>query len=82
MGGDASAGDACTPVDIDAGDMGIDCTPDLELPDCPVGAALGCAQSACLTGCSDFFVCKPMSTGPEWVDVAYCTCEGQLVYIK
>ena len=56
------------------------CTPDLENPpDCPVEAALGCAESACLTGCSDFFLCKATSTGPQWIDVAYCDCDGQLL---
>jgi hypothetical protein len=75
-GGDAGeAPDACTPVHIDLTGETTDCMPDLENPDCPVEAALGCAESACLTGCSDFFLC----TVNGWVDVAYCTCELQLV---
>ena len=81
-GGDAgsSDSDACTPVHIDVSGMTMGCTPGLENPpDCPVAAALGCEESACLTGCTDFFLCKSTSTGPEWVDVAYCTCEGQLI---
>ena len=77
---DASNGDACTPVHIDLAGKTSGCTPDLENPpDCPVEAALGCAESACFTSCSDFFLCKATSTGPQWIDVAYCNCDGQLV---
>jgi len=72
---DAGGDGACTPVHIDADGGATDCTPDLAFPDCPVQAAETCAESACLTGCSDFFLC----TAPGWVDVAYCTDQGQLI---
>jgi hypothetical protein len=81
-GGD---GGACTPVVIDTTGEATNCTPDLAFPDCPVQAALGCAESACVTGCSDFFLCvaasNPMcgATSNCWIDVAYCTDDGQLV---
>jgi hypothetical protein len=74
---DASDGGACTPVKIDLSGLTTGCTPDLQNPpDCPIQAALGCEQSACLTECTDFFLCQSTSMGPEWVDVAYCACDG------
>jgi hypothetical protein len=80
--------DGCTPVVINTTGETMDCTPDLagEEGDCPIQAALGCAQRACLTGCSDFFLCVSVGTagcigspGPCWIDVAYCTDDGQFV---
>ncbi len=81
-GGDASDGDACTPVNIDVSHEAMDCTPDLEFPDCPAQAALGCAETVCSTGCDTFYLCENTSEGLGWVSVAYCTCEGQLVVQK
>ncbi len=72
--GGASDG-ACTMVTINTMGEQQDCTPDLEGTDCPFQAALGCAQTACSTGCTDFWLCSMAG----WVDVAYCTCDGQLV---
>jgi hypothetical protein len=77
----------CTPPAIDMGpDAGIsqDCTVDLEAPDCPIAAAEPCAQEACLTGCSDFFICSGnVAPGcpvpPCWVDVAYCDDNGNFI---
>jgi hypothetical protein len=78
--------DGCTPVVIDTTGQTTGCTPDNAFPDCPVAAAEGCAQSACLTGCGDFFLCVSPGTGdcqdvdtPCWIDVAYCTDDGQLI---
>jgi hypothetical protein len=73
-------------VTVDAGPQGFDCTPDNEFPDCPFAAA-ECAESACLTGCTDFFFCYagpcPVGTmevpGPCWKHVAYCDDSGHLV---
>jgi len=83
VGGGASdggqpEGGACTPVSIDTQGQAIDCTPDLQEPDCPVEAAFPCVETACLTGCLDFFRCTP--TG--WVDAAYCTDDGDFVILK
>ncbi|MFT3770100.1 MAG: hypothetical protein QM820_32120 [Minicystis sp.] len=72
-GGPPDAG-SCTPVTIDTTGKATDCTPDLQDPDCPVEAVLGCAEMACVTGCSDFYLC----TSNGWDAVAYCD-EGQLV---
>ena len=66
--------DACTPVVIDHTGETIGCTPDLQEPDCPAEAAEQCSESACLTGCTDFFLC----TADGWKDVAYCTEDGQI----
>ena len=76
-GGDGGLGEAgpCTPVNIDTSGKATNCTPDLQEPDCPVEAATGCAETVCLTGCSDFFLCKKSG----WIDVAYCTDDGELV---
>ena len=65
----------CTPVVIDTAGETIGCTPDLQEPDCPMEAAMGCAESVCLTGCSDFFLCAKGG----WTSVAYCTDEGAIV---
>jgi hypothetical protein len=73
---DAGASDGpCVMANINLVGQTQDCTPDLAFPDCPVSAALGCADQACLTGCSDFWLCSMAG----WVDVAYCTCDGQLI---
>lgn len=75
--GDAGSGGAgpCTPVSIDTSGKSSGCAPDLQEPDCPVEAAMGCAESVCSTGCGDFYLC----TKGGWIDVAYCTLEGELV---
>ncbi len=82
-GGPDFDGGPCVPVVVDGGGPGADCTPELEGPfDCDVAAA-ACYGTACITGCSDFFFCSagpcPGGTAPCWIDVAYCTDEGQLV---
>jgi hypothetical protein len=73
-GGDGGDG-GCAPVMIDHTGEEAGCTPDLQHPDCPASAAETCEQTACLSGCFDFFLCK----GEGWVEVAYCTEEGQIV---
>lgn len=80
-GGDAGqgGGGVCTPTGIDTSHQGIDCMPDLEEPDCPVEAAEPCQETACLTGCVDFFLCQKLDGGVAWIDVAYCDDSGQLV---
>jgi hypothetical protein len=65
-------------VHIDLTGQTTGCTPDLQNPDCPVQAAMGCAESVCLTGCGDFFLC--LSSG--WLDVAYCADDGGLVVTR
>lgn len=70
----------------DAGGLGCDaaieastatgCAPELELPDCPVEAAHGCAAAACATGCEAFFAC----TSAGWSEQPVASCvDGGLV---
>jgi hypothetical protein len=70
-GGGAEPGDAgpdaCTPVNVNTHGQTSDCG-GLENPDCPIEAAGSCEETACLTGCLDFFVCEQGS----WIAVAYC----------
>jgi hypothetical protein len=56
-----------------------DATQQLMSPDCPIEAGETCAQSVCLTGCTDFFICKNVSGELTWIEVAYCDCNGDLV---
>jgi hypothetical protein len=71
--GDAADPDACTPFMFDDKDQVPYCTPSLENPpDCPSQAAEGCVEAACLTGCTDFFLC----TKQGWIDVGYCDDDG------
>ncbi len=77
-GGPSDAGPddgPCAMVSIDLTGQTQDCMPDLAFPDCDVAAALGCVQQACLTGCSDFWMCSMAG----WIAVAYCTDDGQLI---
>lgn len=69
--GDAGP-DACSPTGIDHTDESVGCTPDLQDPDCPANAAEPCAETACATGCLDFYLC----TADGWRGVAHCTDEG------
>jgi hypothetical protein len=70
---DAGATDGCTPFKFDDKDQAPHCEPSLENPpDCPSQAAEGCLESACITGCSDFFLC----TKHGWIDVGYCDDDG------
>jgi hypothetical protein len=83
-GGGGTGADAgpCVPVTLDAGPLGADCMPDLAFPDCDFDA-ITCADTACFTGCSDFFICSGSTqlcmggAPPCWVDVAYCDDYGQ-----
>ncbi len=68
-------GAACTPVVIDHTGETSGCAPDLQSPDCPAAAVETCAETACLTDCADFFLCKTEG----WSAVAYCNDEGQVV---
>lgn len=74
-GGPVIDGGPCTPVSIDTTGKKTGCTPDLQDPDCPVEAAESCVETACLTGCADFFLC----TKDGWSQVAFCDDDGQLV---
>jgi hypothetical protein len=71
--GEAGPSNVCTPfvVGVEAGAQ--NCTPDLEVPDCPIEAA-ECVESACTTGCTDFYVCEP----DGWLVVASCDDQGHL----
>jgi hypothetical protein len=62
----------CTPTGIDTTGATTGCTPDLQSPDCPAEAAEPCAETACLTGCLDFFLC----TKDGWTAVAHCSDDG------
>jgi hypothetical protein len=66
-------GGPCTPFKFDDKGQAENCGPSLENPpDCPSQAAEGCLESACITGCTDFFLC----TKQGWVDVGYCDDDG------
>jgi hypothetical protein len=74
-GSGGGAGGSCTLVTLDhTGEQG-GCAPDLQSPDCPAAAAETCAETACLTGCLDFFLC----TKEGWATVAYCDEDALLV---
>jgi hypothetical protein len=80
-------GGTCTPPPVDLGpDAGLSqgCDVDLEPPDCPIAAAEPCVENACLTGCTDFFICSADTAPgcpqpPCWIDVAYCDDAGNFV---
>lgn len=76
-GGAGGGGASCEPVVIDKTGEVKGCKPDLQSPDCPAVAAETCPQAACLTDCSDFFLC----TKDGWKDVAYCDPDGNLVIV-
>lgn len=86
-GGGADAGSGtdamCTPVVVSHAGEAIGCQPGLEAPDCPVAVADGaCAESVCLTGCIDFYLCVHVADplhDRSWSAVAYCDENGQLV---
>jgi hypothetical protein len=82
-GGDAgSDGGPCAPLTVDAGAPGFDCMPDLISPDCALDAVTCPDDTACFTGCTDFFVCSAGpcgGPGPCWIDVAYCDDFGHFV---
>jgi hypothetical protein len=70
-----SCGDAS--VELEGATSGCDPN-ELTAPDCPVQAATGCAETACLTGCADFFLCKTEG----WIAVAYCDEDtGALIWL-
>ncbi|WP_437758020.1 hypothetical protein [Sorangium sp. So ce1389] len=75
---DAGAGSGpdggCEVVTLDHTGEASRCTPALQQPDCPAEAAETCAETACRTGCIDFFLC----TDEGWRAVAYCDEQGQL----
>lgn len=75
--GDAGVG-GCEPIAIDHTGETTGCTPDLQSPDCPAVAAETCAASACLTDCSDFFLC----TQDGWIAVAHCDEQGQIIVTR
>lgn len=74
-GGSGGSGGVCAPIELDHAGETTGCEPDLQLPDCPVVAAEQCPESACLTDCTDFFVCKKAG----WTAVAYCDEQGAVI---
>jgi hypothetical protein len=70
-----AAADGCTQVVIDHTGETTGCKPDLQNPDCPAVAAEQCAETACLTDCIDFYLCRQ----DGWILVAYCNEKGQVV---
>jgi hypothetical protein len=66
--GGAPDGGTCSPITVDRSGEQTNCSPDLQSPDCPIEVALPCAETACNTGCVDFYLC---TTG-GWAAVAYC----------
>jgi hypothetical protein len=82
-GADAAADAACTPVAISHEGELIGCKGALQEPDCPAAVIDdACAESVCLTGCTDFFLCvydMDQANKRSWSAVAYCDEDGQLV---
>ncbi|MFO0586218.1 MAG: hypothetical protein U0441_01700 [Polyangiaceae bacterium] len=78
-GGTGGAGGDCTAPGFDHAGETTGCTPDLQVPDCPVSAAEPCAETACATGCSDFYLCQGDASAKTWVAVGYCDDSGHLV---
>ena len=78
-GGGSGGQGGCEPISLDHTDETTGCTPDLQSPDCPAAAAEVCSEMACLTDCTDFYVCKLEAGAPTWTPVAYCDADGQLV---
>jgi hypothetical protein len=75
-GSSASGGSGgCATVKLDHSGETTGCMPDLQIPDCPAAAAETCSQTACNSGCTDFFVC----TAQGWKDVGYCDAKGNVV---
>ncbi len=80
-GGTTGTGGAggCTPISLDHTGETTGCFPDLQSPDCPAAAAEQCPESACLTDCSDFYLCMQENNVPTWIPVAYCDADGMLI---
>ena len=82
-GGDAGPDAVCSLVTISHVGETTGCSADLQTPDCPVAAAeAACSESACLTGCSDFFLCvhdEAQASKRSWSAVAHCDDDGQLM---
>lgn len=80
-GGSTATGGAggCAPIALDHTGETTGCSPPLQPPDCPAVAAEQCPESACLTDCADFYLCRLEMGSPAWVPVAYCDLDGVLV---
>lgn len=63
----------CNGVTIDRTGEAVGCSPPLQEPDCPAGAAELCRP--CSTVCVDFFLC----TEDGWEAVAFCDGEGNVI---
>ena len=77
--GAGGGGGQCTPVGFDHTGESTGCVPDLQVPDCPASAADPCEETACLTDCLDFYLCREDASGKGWVPVGYCDDAGKLV---
>lgn len=82
-GADAGPDAACTPVAVSHEGELLGCQGDLQEPDCPAAVIDGaCAETVCLTGCIDFYLCLPdkgQVNQRSWAAVAYCDEDGLLV---
>lgn len=78
-GGGSGGSGGCTPIQLDHTNEAVACEPDLQLPDCPAAAAEQCSESACLTDCTDFFMCLKEGNSKGWKAVAYCDETGSLI---
>jgi hypothetical protein len=70
--GGAGAG-GCDGIVVDRTGEQRSCSPPLQNPDCPAGAAELCRP--CQTGCVDFFLCREGG----WESVAFCDEDGRVV---
>jgi hypothetical protein len=69
-----AGGEACNGIEVDrTGEALGACSPPLQEPDCPAGAAELCRP--CDTICIDFYLCRE----DGWEAIAFCDDEGHAV---
>jgi hypothetical protein len=75
----AADGPGCADASVQLEGGATGCDPnDVIAPDCPVNVLVGCPQTACLSGCVDFFQCRVEG----WTLVAWCDEEtGQVNWV-
>jgi hypothetical protein len=66
----------CSQVNPEPGSSDCDSS-ELQDTDCSVQLAYGCGASACLTGCTDFFVCR----SGLWLLAGYCDDQNMLTWV-
>jgi hypothetical protein len=74
---EAADGRSCSDVTVSF-EASTGCAPPLAHADCPLEVALGCPETACVSGCADFFVCR----ADGWQLAAWCDdVTGALLWV-